>query len=286
VSPVERLALALEAAQDTAPENTTPEGDDSEQSAVDTAPPPDADLLSEPLLTRPITRVDPGPVGGLAHSLIRGRHPVVRREGEVRVSASYLRTDNPVTGREDDGRGAFEYGVTDRFTLGAAVGPHTTTRSFALTRGDSLDHLEVSAMYGLAETRRDALSLRLDAVVSERGLADGDDRIEWRPALVGGHRLNPFAEVYGGLGAAVADEPGKTERFTYTSAFAWEVSSRVVGLIEVDGAIGRHSFHEMYLTPAIVFKARKRLQLRAGVPIGVTRDSADYQVALGLAVVF
>ncbi len=158
MSPVERLALALEAAQDTAPENTTPEGDDSEQSAVDTAPPPDADRLSEPLLTQPITRVDPGPVGGLAHSLIRGRHPVVRREGEVRVSASYLRTDNPVTGREDDGRGAFEYGVTDRFTLGAAVGPHTTTRSFALTRGDSLDHLEVSAMYGLAETRRDALT--------------------------------------------------------------------------------------------------------------------------------
>lgn len=223
----------------------------------------------------------------LTRDLIRGRHPQTRAEGEAKVATGFLRTDNPETGTENDLHLALEYGVTDRFSLGFEVGPHPVTRSFLLTAGDNLEHFTATGMYAISTNQKSPLTARLDVILTER--EDGtttNSKVEWRPSVVGGHQLNDKSEVYGGIGGAFADESGKTERLTYSTAYAHRLSRVVVGLVEVDGAIGRQSFHEMYITPGIVFNARKRVQVRAGVPIGLTRDSAEYQLFLGLSVVF
>lgn len=223
----------------------------------------------------------------LTRDLIRGRHPQTRAEGEAKVATGFLRTDNPETGTENDLHLALEYGVTDRFSLGFEVGPHPVTRSLLLTAGDNLEHFTATGMYAISSNQKSPLTARLDVILTER--QDGtttDSKVEWRPSVVGGHQINDKSEVYGGIGGAFTDESGKTERLTYSTAYAHRLSRVVVGLVEVDGAIGRQSFHEMYVTPGIVFNARKRVQVRAGVPIGLTRDSAEYQLFLGLSVVF
>lgn len=224
-------------------------------------------------------RAAAGPVGELTRELFRGRHPVTQAEGAFKLDLMWLRTDWEFGSDEDDLRFFLEYGVTDRLTIGGGLGPHPAQRSFERALGGGDDQANLAVMYGVTDDPSEALSVRLDMLYS-------DDRVEWRPMVLGGKRIDEKTEFYAGAGAALADESGDTERFLYDFAVAHRLSAAVVGVFEFDGALGRHGFHEIYATPGIVFNARQRLQARIGAPIGITSDSADYQLLVGLSIAF
>lgn len=211
----------------------------------------------------------------LTRQLVRGLHPTLLDEGQSHVEIGYLYTDTDDRGSTEVPLVGIEYGVTDRFDVGARFGAHPAQQSVNALAGLDQFDIGVMAMYELP-TPVD-LSARLDVNFN-------DETIEYRPALVGRTPLARGREVYFGIGGAFNDESGDTERLTYSGAFATEFSRTVVGLVELDGAIGRNSFHEMYVTPGLRFRARKRIEVLAGTPIGLTGDSAEFQIFVGIGI--
>lgn len=269
---------------------SSPEPNESlDETTDETADEADPDIPAYARRSRPTRSVSRR---RLVDDLIRGRMPVTLREGEMDIRFAWTRSDDGhnrgfgFEGTTDEPLVGLEYGVTDNLTFGAEYFRHPTILSHDAVFEDTGDNIGVSAAYRCEAMPFDE-TFRLDVNLS-------DERIEYRPSILTSYKIGE-AETYGSLGMVLSTEndPRKSDndRVTYGYAYTRELSPVVVLIVELDGTLGRQVklgnntrsfYHEAYLSSGVAFNVRRRLQVRFGVPIGLTQDTPDYQIVLGV----
>jgi hypothetical protein len=115
------------------------------------------------------------------------------------------------------------------------------------------------------------LKVALPTGDEDRDLGSGQFR--YVPELQGALRAGPV-ELYGTIGMEFGDE--HDDLFTYSAAAAYPIKD-FIPLIELTGETGNGQ-DVLYATPGLYWSGIEHVQLGIGVPIGLTDDSADYQV--------
>lgn len=213
-------------------------------------------------------------------SLVRGAHPMPLAAGATQSRVLIVSTEE-----EPLGGSPFvdlEYGVTSDLTLGLSFGEDlkrsavsTLLEGFPV-KGAGEEVSTVTALYGLSgDAETGGFATQLDIVLDDEG------DVEFRPsfnALFGTAGSMRFA---GRAGFALMD--GRDEPLNqglFLEAAVWSPIGGVNGMLELDATIW-DDVTEVYLTPSITTQLREVVQFQAGVPIGLTGDSSDYQFLIG-----
>ena len=175
----------------------------------------------------------------------------------------------------------FEYGLTDRWELDAEV-PYRF-REFDHGRGfTGVGDVETGIRYGVVPLDKEPVALdvglALGIPTGDRRRDLGDGRLELEPSFTASMWVGRFnVQANGAWRRAVTndgDEP--RNEFEYNVAVLYPVDQCFLAL-EGNGISTREST-EYYVTPEVIWMAKENLQFLLAVPIGVTRESADYGV--------
>lgn len=213
-------------------------------------------------------------------SLVRGAHPMPLSQGVTQSRVLMASTEEEPFGGSPVVD--LEYGVTADLTLGLSVGEDlkrsavsTLLEGFSV-KGAGEEVGAVTALYGISgDAQSGGFATQLDIVLDE------DGEVEFRPsfnALFGTAGSMRFA---GRAGFAFMDgREGPLDQGFFLEAAAWSPIGGVNGMLELDATIWDDAT-ELYLTPSITTQLREVVQFQAGVPIGLTNDSANYQFLIG-----
>ena len=182
----------------------------------------------------------------------------------------------------DDGddvpSGAFvdiQYGLTDKLTLGASQGT-SLRRASAASELAGEETSSVIANYKLDSIHSDIdSSIQLITVFKDDvGLGSGSSSVEYRPSIA-------FFTDSITVRTGVNTQAGFDTQFLIEGSYKRTVGDKATGTIEFDATFG--DLDELYITPGIVIQMRELVQLQIGVPLGLNRESSDWQTLVGFS---
>jgi hypothetical protein len=175
----------------------------------------------------------------------------------------------------------FEYGLTDRWELDSGV-PYEFVNPNDGRSANGIGDVEAAVRYGVVPPGKQAfafdLGLGVGMPTGDRTHDLGEGRLTLEPFFTASTWLGRVnAQLNCGWQRAVTnagEEPHNA--FKYNVAVLYPIN-RWFLVLEGDGESNRDGT-TYYLTPELIWKPTKILQLLVAVPIGVTRASADYGV--------
>lgn len=224
----------------------------------------------------------------LIQELFLGETPYPQRRDETQLTlgAVHLRTRPERLTTLSFGA---EYGFTDRFQVEIEI-PHLLRRSGAAAEGEEGNRSDASGfgdvslgvLYAVVNERSRVLSVSLEAGLPSgsrrKGLGEG--RILVEPQIRAGLEIGG-TWLFGALGAEFA---GSERSFTYSAAVARPLPANFVGVLELSGFAGDERV--AYLVPGLVWRAPFEAEFQLGVPIGLTREAADWGAVAKVVVEF
>lgn len=167
------------------------------------------------------------------------------------------------------------YGLTDQVQLSAEV-PYVWVDPDDGDSHNGVGDVQLAVNWNFIEEKDFALGLSgtvaLPTGDEDRDLGSGQFR--YAPALLGALRVADAVELYGSIGGEFGDN--HDDRFTYSLTAAYPIND-FIPLIELTGETGSDE-DVLYATPGLYWMGIEGLEFGLGVPIGLTDDSADYQV--------
>lgn len=213
--------------------------------------------------------------------LARGSRATTLAQREVQVRSHLINTEDGYTGFEP--YVDIQYGALDNLTLSASLGQglrrsvyqRDDLRGLTSNRDPDPFAEEVASIgvnYGLGDNPQDGgPSVQLQSVFTDGSVA------EFRPSF--GWHADSF-QIRGG--ANLADR--LDERLFVEGAY-WKHLGDFLGLIEVDAILGDvegEDFDEIYIAPGVITQLRELVQFQVSAPVGLTTESADWQLLIGL----
>jgi hypothetical protein len=175
----------------------------------------------------------------------------------------------------------FEYGLTDRWEIDADV-PYAALRPKNKAGADGIGDVEAAVRYGVVPLGQGPVALTaglgLGIPTGDRTRDLGEGRLTLEPFFTASTwvgRCN--VQVNGGWTRAVTNS-GKEpcDDFEYNVAILYPVK-RWYLVLEGNGE-STSEVTTYYVTPELIWRPMKTLELLVAVPLGVTRESADYGV--------
>jgi hypothetical protein len=178
-----------------------------------------------------------------------------------------------------------EYGLTDRLELDTEV-PYVWSNPFDDSAVNGIGDVEVALRYGVIDYRTQAFGLTAGLGFSTptgNRLKDlGEGRLGVEPFFTASQRIGPVnAQLNVGWHRAVTnagDEP-KNE-YEYNVALLYPIRQCFV-VLEGNGETTSQNT-KYYVTPELIWKPSKQLELFVAVPIAVTHAAGDYGVVVGV----
>jgi len=168
------------------------------------------------------------------------------------------------------------YGLTDTWQVSAEV-PYVWINPDDGDDHNGVGDIELAIGYNFIQERDYAAAVNFKVALptgdEDRDLGSGQFR--YIPQLQGAMRAGPV-ELYGTVGMEFGDE--HDDIFTYSVAAAYPIE-KFIPLIELTGEAGNGE-DVLYATPGVYWTGIEGMEFGLGVPIGITDDSADYQVIL------
>ncbi len=174
-----------------------------------------------------------------------------------------------------------EYGLTDRWEIDADV-PYEFLRPKNAASADGVGDVEAAVRYGVIPLRQGPVALtaglELGIPTGDRTHNLGEGRLTLEPFFTASTWLGRCnVQVNGGWTRAVTnagEEP--RDDFEYNVAILYPVK-RWYLVLEGNGE-STSTVTTYYVTPELVWRPMKNLELLVAAPLGVTRESADYGV--------
>ncbi|HTS16751.1 MAG TPA: transporter [Verrucomicrobiae bacterium] len=175
----------------------------------------------------------------------------------------------------------FEYGLTDRWEIDADV-PYEFLRPKNETGADGIGDVEAAVRYGVIPVGKEpvaltaGLGLRIPTGDRTRDLGEG--RLTLEPFFTASTWLGPCNVQFNGGWARAVTNSGKDPKndFEYNAAVLYPLKRWYVG-VEGDGESDSDTT-TYYVTPELIWRPMKPLELLVATPLGITRESADYGV--------
>jgi len=239
-----------------------------------------------PVVTESIPRAKPDPGPGRPEvqpwKLPRMEHPGVLQEGAFEAVFTYENNDESSAFRAGLG-----YGVTDRVTIHSYVGSGDQPDTVFL--GDKPGIVfDIGGQVALNDPNSKHLyAARLDVVLSDEESFEfvnrtTDSKANFQPSFIAGWGVDEGAAFFAEIGARL----GESTDPALVAAGAVTIPVKAVTfVVEVDAAI-QDDADEVYVTPAVVFNPRDKIQLRLSPSIGLTEDSLDWRVMATFGVRF
>lgn len=174
-----------------------------------------------------------------------------------------------------------EYGLTDRWEIDADV-PYEFLRPKNESGANGIGDVEAAVRYGVVPLRQGPVALtaglEFGIPTGDRTRDLGEGRLTLEPFLTASTWLGPCnVQVNGGWTRAVTNA-GKEplDDFEYNVAILYPVKRWYVA-VEGNGE-SSSQVTTYYVTPELIWRPMKNLELLVAAPLGVTRESADYGV--------
>jgi len=175
----------------------------------------------------------------------------------------------------------FEYGLTDRWEIDADA-PYEFVRPKNEPGADGIGDVEAAVRYGVIPLGQRPVSLTaglgLGIPTGDRTRDLGEGRLTLDPFFTASTWLGRCnVQVNGGWTRAVTNS-GEQPRddFEYNVAVLYPVKRWCV-VLEGNGE-STSDVTMYYVTPELIWRPMKNLELLVAAPLGVTRESADYGV--------
>lgn len=202
-------------------------------------------------------------------------------ELETSVAFDQYKYSHPFAERKSTVAAEFQYGLTDRWELDAEA-PYKF-RDFNPGRSfNGIGDVEAGARYGVIPLNKGPVALDLGLAVGiptgDRLHDLGEGRLTLEPSFTASTWLGPFNTQLNGRWQRAVTNAGEEPRdeFEYNVAILYPVGPCFLAL-EGNG-ISTRVATEYYVTPELIWKPMKRLELLVAAPIGVTSTSADYGI--------
>jgi hypothetical protein len=175
----------------------------------------------------------------------------------------------------------FEYGLTDRWEIDADM-PYEFLRPKNARGADGIGDVEAAVRYGVVPLGQGPVALTaglgLGIPTGDRTRDLGEGRLTLEPFFTASTwvgRCN--VQVNGGWTRAVTNS-GEEPRddFEYNVAILYPVKRWYV-VLEGNGE-STSKVTKYYVTPELIWRPMKTLELLVAVPLGITHESADYGV--------
>jgi len=181
----------------------------------------------------------------------------------------------------------FEYGLTDRLELDAEV-PYVWLNPFDDPAANGIGDVEIALRYGLVDYRSQAFALTVGLAVTmptgDRMKDLGEGRLGVEPFFTASQWIGPVnVQLNAGWRRAVTnagDEP-KNE-YEYNVALLYPIRQFFV-VLEGNGETTSENT-KYYVTPELIWKPSKQLELFVASPIAVTHAAGDYGVVVGMTI--
>lgn len=221
--------------------------------------------------------------------LFLGEIPNPQEAGEVQIAlgGSYFSDD------EADVAEAFlslELGITEQFQVGLTI-PVVNRRPNRV----SADEDPEEATLGIGDVTAEFLYAPIDqdrlvvAVALEIGFPTGDvdrelgeGKFEWEPSLRGAVEIGE-TWLFAAVGAEIAEDGEMA--FTYGAALARPLGLGFAGVLELNGST-RGEKELLFLAPGLAWRPAADVELRLGVPIGLTREAPDWGLVAAITTSF
>lgn len=221
--------------------------------------------------------------------LFLGEIPNPQESGEVQVAlgGSYF------SGNEADVAEAFlslELGITGRFQVGLTI-PIVNRRPNRVSADDdpeaaTLGIGDVEAEFLYAVIDRDqlvvAVALEIGFPTGDEGRELGEGKFEWEPSLRGAVEIGE-TWLFAAVGAEIAEDAETA--ITYGAALARPMGFGFAGVLEVNGSTGGEK-ELLFLVPGLAWRPATDIELRLGVPIGLTREAPDWGLVAAITASF
>jgi hypothetical protein len=216
----------------------------------------------------------------LPEELAITRSVVIQDADELENTASFRCTKSQPTGNYT-AEAEFEYGLTDRWEIDADV-PYEFLRPKNEGGADGIGDVETALRYGVVSIGQGPIAvtagLGFGIPTGDRMRDLGEGRLTLEPFFTAGTWLGPCnVQVNGGWARAITNS-GEEPRddFEYNVAILYPVKRWFIGL-EGNGE-STSEVTKYYVTPELIWRPMKNLELLVAAPLGVTRESADYGV--------
>jgi hypothetical protein len=174
-----------------------------------------------------------------------------------------------------------EYGLTDRWEIDADV-PYEFLRPKNETGADGIGDVEAAVRYGVIPIGQGPVALTaglgFGIPTGDRTRELGEGRLALEPFFTASMWAGPCnVQVNAGWTRAVTNS-GKEPRddFEYNVAVLYPLKRWYIG-VEGNGE-SSSEVTTYYVTPELIWRPMKNLELLVAVPLGITRESADYGV--------
>jgi len=175
----------------------------------------------------------------------------------------------------------FEYGLTDRWEIDADV-PYEFLQPKNEAGANGIGDVEAAVRYGVIPIGKQPLALTaglgFGIPTGDRTRDLGEGRLTLEPFFTAGMWLGPCnVQLNGGWTRAVTDSGDEPrDDFEYNVAILYPVGRWCV-VVEGNGESNSDST-TYYVTPELIWRPMKNLELLVAAPLGITRESADYGV--------
>jgi hypothetical protein len=204
---------------------------------------------------------------------------IVLQEADELQTSAFARYSSLPDAKVLEWVGAFEYGLTDRWQVECEV-PYVFRNPDDSHSVNGLGDIELGTRYAIRDFRTQPWALDVGLGV---GLPTGDQtkelgegRVSLEPRFTLSQWFGPVnAQLNGGWQHAVSnggEEP--KDEFTYNLALVYPVGQWFFA-VEGDGTSTSRET-KYYITPQIIWRPRRNLELLFAVPCGVTHAAGDY----------
>jgi len=182
----------------------------------------------------------------------------------------------------------FEYGLTDRWEIDADV-PYEFVRPKNEVGADGIGDMEAAVRYGVLPLGQRPLSLTtgigFGIPTGDRTRDLGEGQLTLEPFFTASTWLGRCnVQFNGGWSRAVThSDVGPRNDFEYNLAILYPMKHWYV-VLEGNGESGSDAT-TYYVTPELIWRPIKTLELLVAAPLGVTRESADYGAVVAVSLV-
>ena len=218
---------------------------------------------------------EPHGAGALIFEQFVGEKIYIQDQGELYaiVEAAFEKSNHE---HEFELAAELSFGVTERMQLVAEL-PFVFIDPEEGSKHEGLGDITLGIQYNFKQEPDFAFGVRSGFVIpsGNENKDLGDGHFVWEPNLLGALRVGQ-GEIYAAVGGEIRTGNSDPDAFTYTisGAYPWR---RLTGVLDLGGSVSRDE-HDLYLAPGAFFVVSDLLQIGVGVPIGLTRDSDDFQI--------
>ncbi len=126
------------------------------------------------------------------------------------------------------------------------------------------------------------MALEIGFPTGDEGRELGEGKFEWAPSLRGAVEVGE-TWLFASIGAEIADD-GETA-ITYGAALARPMGRGFAGVLELNGSTGGEE-ELLFLVPGLAWRSPTDVELRFGVPFGLTNEAAEWGLVAAITASF